>query len=163
MHSRLHASFYSCSRAGCYRVGRAMTVCIECNGVCELVTGKEIYPHRQDLWEKPIWKCTRCPNSYCGCHPRTKEALGFAAGPDTRRARMLLHERMLDPIWKEASRKRRRHFRNLVYAFLSEKMDLPPDETHTAMWTVEQCRQAWCSLRGMSRHSISEWYERNTA
>jgi hypothetical protein len=136
-----------------------MTTCIECGHVCKLVTGKEIYPHRSDLWEKPIWRCTHCPKSYCGCHPGTTEPLGFAAGPETRRARMLLHERMLDPIWKSAPKKRRRYVRTLTYALLSEQMELPEDETHTGMWTVEQCREAWRILDSQTYETILAWRE----
>ena len=134
-----------------------MTVCLHCNGICRLTTGGEIYPHRPDLADRPIWKCDRC-KAHVGCHPGTSEPLGFAADARTRKARSKLHEAMLDPIWRKAPRRERRKVRTAVYAFLSAKMDLPPDETHTGMWTVEQCHEAWLALEGQTARSVLAAY-----
>jgi len=130
-----------------------MTVCLHCNLPCRLTTGKKIYPHRKDLWEKPIWECSFC-DAYVGCHPGTKDALGFAADYQTRQARMKLHNEMLDPIWRNSKGVKRN--RRTVYAYLSRVMGLPPEETHTGMWTVEQCRQAWQALSGKTMKDIKE-------
>jgi zinc-finger-containing domain len=144
----------------------AVTVCIHCNGVCRLTDGREVYPHRTDLADKPIWKCKVCPDSTVGCHPGGTEALGFAANKETRNARMKLHNEMLDPLWRDKEllraipkKQRGPSARRRVYAFLSAKMDLPRDETHTGMWTIEQCRQAWKLLRDQSPASILEWFD----
>lgn len=130
-----------------------MTVCLHCHKPCRLTDGREIYPHRPDLAKKPIWKCDPC-KAHVGCHPGTQEPLGFAADAQTRKARMTLHSEMLDPIWKTAPKKRRSATRNAVYAFLSRAMGLDRDETHTGMWTIEQCRDAWRHLKGHTHETI---------
>lgn len=130
-----------------------MTVCLHCNRPCRLTTGKEVYPDHPKLSSKKIWKCDPC-DAHVGCHGDSSDALGFAADYSTRRARSLLHERRLDPIWKAAPRKRRHSTRLAVYRFLSEAMCLPPEETHTTMFTIEQCREAWVALEGHDYRTI---------
>tara|TARA_R100001369_G_scaffold44802_2_gene70942 strand:+ start:992 stop:1480 length:489 start_codon:yes stop_codon:yes gene_type:complete len=120
-------------------------VCIECGeAASSLVGGDVIYPHRQDLYSKPFWLCP-C-GAYCGCHPNTENPLGYPAGPQTRKARSALH-RVLDPLWKgvEGNKHRRR---NSIYSFLSFKLDIPRSETHSGMFSVEQCRSAIEALKG---------------
>ena len=53
---------------------------------------------------------------------------------------------MLDPLWKSKPKGKRKQARIQVYKFLSEKMGLPPNKTHTGMFTIEQCREAWKAL-----------------
>jgi len=141
--------------------------CLHCDGACRLTDGKEVYPHRGDLWSKPFWVCDPC-GARVGCHPGTTDPLGHAANAETRRARSMLHDRMLDPIWKTADRlyqidsrqerkKVLRVARRRTYAFLAEKMGLTTDETHTGMFTVEQCREAWAALKGQTAASIRAW------
>lgn len=124
-----------------------MTVtCLHCSGEARLTDGREIYPHRLDLHHKPFWKCDPC-DATCGCHPGTTEALGHPANKETRTARSRLHEELLDPLWKSAHRDDRRARRNRIYHYLSEKMSLPREKTHTGMFTIEQCREAWRVLK----------------
>lgn len=75
-----------------------------------LTTGKEIYPHRPDLYSFPYWKCDDCRN-YVGCHYKTKDRtrpLGMIATPEIKNARQHIH-RILDPLWigKNKSKKKR--------------------------------------------------------
>jgi hypothetical protein len=118
--------------------------CMEC-GKCDasLVGGKAIYPHRTDLYEKPFWLCA-C-GAYCGCHPGTENPLGYPAGHDTRRARSALH-RVLDPIWKNAVSKKKKR-RGQVYAYLSDSLGIPREETHSAMFDAPTCRRAMNALK----------------
>lgn len=55
-----------------------MTTCAYCGKPAALVTGRKIYPHRQDLWDKKIWECAPC-EALVGCHPGTIKPLGRLA------------------------------------------------------------------------------------
>jgi len=145
--------------------------CPKCNLIARLTNGAEVYPHRRDLHEKPIWKCDGC-GGYVGCHPGTTQPLGTPADAELRKARMLLHEQMIDPIWKNAWRdpaydrpdgtrpKRKtvsRIARTRVYEFLADRLGLTRDETHTGMFDLETCRRAWRALQGVTYSQIRDW------
>lgn len=117
-------------------------LCLHCELPASLVTGREIYPHREDLWSKRIWRCA-C-GARCGCHKDSDAPLGRPADQPTRDARMTLHQ-VLDPIWRRHV-KDRKGARDAVYAFLSRKMGLPPAETHVGLWSIDQCRRALALL-----------------
>lgn len=136
-----------------------------------LTDGCEIYPHRRDLFAKNFYKCDAC-SGYVGCHPGTTNALGTPANAELRNARSLLHERMIDPLWQtadqsvdykpedEAARLTiRRAARSRVYAYLAFRMKLTRDQTHTGMFTIEQCREAWRCLQGITYPEIRDWYK----
>ena len=125
--------------------------CMECGAAAVLTDGREVYPHRPDLYTKPLWACRPCKAS-CGCHPGGYEPLGFPAGKATRQARMRLHEDRLDPIWK--GRKGAKKKRGQVYRLLSARMGLPPERTHTGMFSIEQCREAWRVLEGVTPENV---------
>lgn len=138
-----------------------------CGTTASLTTGKEIYPGRLDLEDKPIWLCRICGN-YVGCHPGTFRSLGVPADAKTRKARMLLHHRMIDPVWTTATRyyqpeneaaanKIRKIARHRVYAYIGEKLGLPRGDVHTGMFTIEQCREAWTIMRGVTYRDIRAW------
>ena len=80
--------------------------CVQCekdiNGM--LCSGKEIYPHRVDLYEKHFYKCPHCGN-FVGCHPGTKRPLGCIPTNELKQARKKLHD-LLDPLWKSKKIKR---------------------------------------------------------
>ena len=75
-----------------------------------LTDGKEIYPHRKDLYSLPFWKCDNCGN-YVGCHHKTKtptKPLGSIPTPEVRKIRQGLHK-SIDEVWRDlklCSRKR---------------------------------------------------------
>ena len=79
---------------------------LHCCGCGKLVTprltsGKEVYPHRDDLHDLPFWKCDACGN-YVGCHHKTKDRtrpLGSIPTPEIRESRKKIHA-LLDPMWK---------------------------------------------------------------
>lgn len=121
--------------------------CLHCGAKARLTTGAEIYPHRPDLFGKFFWKCDKC-DATCGCHPKRMTPLGYPADSKTRAARRQLHNLRLDPLWKEQPTHRQKFERSRIYAFLAKKMGLPPEQTHTGMFTVEQCREAWKFLGG---------------
>ncbi len=143
-----------------------------CCGIpARLTTGVEIYPNRPDLSQKRFYKCDRC-GGYCGCHAGTTRSLGTPAGPELRRARSMLHDNMIDPIWKsavasggyapeneEAAAKIRSAARGRVYAYLAHRLGIARKVCHTGMFSIEQCRAAWMALRGVSYPEIRAWYK----
>ncbi|MBY0256178.1 zinc-finger-containing protein [Methylobacterium sp.] len=144
--------------------------CPGCGVAARLTNGAEVYPNRPDLADKPIWKCEVCPDAYVGCHPGGTEPLGTPAGPELRRARIVLHRDMVDPLWKHADRCGEYHpeneaareliqraARGRVYAYLAAGLDLTKDECHVGMFTIEQCREAWACLRGVTYPQIRAW------
>lgn len=112
---------------------RDLTVCMECSNKAVLVDGLAIYPHRPDLAHKHFWRCG-C-GAYVGCHPGTKNPLGYPAGPETRRARSSAHA-AFDPIWKGKSLPRSK-----AYQWLGEALGIEPGETHISWMDAETARR----------------------
>ncbi|POR42525.1 zinc-finger-containing protein [Methylobacterium sp. V23] len=145
-------------------------ICPACDTAARLTDGAEIYPHRPDLADKPIWACTICEDTYVGCHPGTETPLGFPADAGLREARMLLHRNRIDPLWKgapdcgayrpesDAARKQiQRAARARVYRFLANRMGLTEEACHTGMFTVEQCREAYAALNRVTYLDVRKW------
>ena len=108
----------------------------------KLVYGKTIYPHRKDLYTKPIWQCTIC-KSYVGCHPNTKNPLGSIVGSKVKQMRIQVHD-ALDPIWKSGTIKR-----SQLYKELSKELGWT---YHTAsIRSVKEARQV---LRLLAEYKI---------
>lgn len=131
-------------------------VCAECQRVCELRTGSQVYPHRPDLESKRVWVCGGC-GARVGCHKGGTKPLGTPANTELRRARMLLHDQMLDPIWKYAKREKygkRASRRAITYKYLAHLMGIPRNEAHTGLFTLDQCRAAWRVLRGVTMDDV---------
>ena len=88
-----------------------------------LVTGREIYPHRPDLYAKPFWACLPC-GAWVGCHPGTTKRVGRLANAETRRLKMAAHA-AFDPLWKSG-----RMSRTQAYAWLREQLGLAERDCH---------------------------------
>lgn len=117
-----------------------MTVnCPYCSKPAQLVDGKVIYPHRQDLVQKMFWQCAPC-GAYVGCHEGTETPLGRLANAELRRAKIAAHA-AFDPLWRSEPHGKRNKARNNAYAWLSRVMGLPPEQTHISMMDVEQCQR----------------------
>ena len=143
--------------------------CPYCGEATGLVSGKSVYPHKRELHGKFFFRCGPC-DAYVGCHPGTKRALGTPANKELRRARMILHNERLDPIWLHAEtcgaydpedgraismiRNRARH---RVYAWLAEQLGISRDECHTAQFDLDRCRAAWIALKGVQYIDIRAW------
>lgn len=96
-----------------------------------LTKGKEIYPHRNDLWKKFYWICDTCKN-YVGVHNKNLEfkPLGVIPSQEIRQARMKIHA-IIDPLWKS-----NKMSRSTLYKKISEKLG---KQYHTAeIRTVEE-------------------------
>lgn len=109
-------------------------ICPYCNEQSKLTTGKEIYPHRDDLHSKYFYLCKPCA-AWCGCHPQTKQPLGRLANAELRRAKIAAHA-AFDPIWR-----RKRELRNNAYAWLSSELGVPLHQCHIGMFDVDMCRR----------------------
>lgn len=101
--------------------------CCKCNSEVQarLTNGKEVYPHREDLYELPFWKCDSC-NCFVGCHHKTAERtkpLGCIPSEQIKSLRKQIHAK-LDPLWMN-----RQHSRKYIYARLTEVLGR---EYHTA-------------------------------
>ena len=113
--------------------------CVSCGEKVEarLTNGKEIYPHRGDLYSLPFWKCDKCGN-YVGCHHKTKnrtQPLGNIPTPALREARKHIHA-LLDPIWKSGNMKRKD-----IYLLISDKCGW---NYHTAqIRSIQEARQIY--------------------
>lgn len=129
--------------------------CAECGEQnAELVTGKNIYPHRPDLHAKGFWLCA-C-GAYCGCHPGTSIPLGAPAGPLTRRARNAAHD-AFDPLWKAKALRDNlpNHVaRGAAYLWLAAELGIDVKACHIshmnaadAMRVVEACERGRANAR----------------
>lgn len=102
--------------------------CCGCSSHVEarLTDGKEVYPHRRDLYRIPFWKCNTCGNTV-GCHHKTTnptQPLGCIPTPALKIARMEIHK-ILDPLWKTRGMKR-----SEIYSKIAKEMAI--SKYHTA-------------------------------
>lgn len=132
--------------------------CDPCGVDCTLKTGRDVYPHRADLADVRVWVCPSC-SARVGCHPGTSKPLGNPASAELRRARMILHDQRLDPLWRYAPRKHGKQGRRraLVYKYLAHKLGIDASVTHTGMFDLERCREAWRVLCGVTFEDIERF------
>ena len=106
-----------------------------------LTDGKEVYPHRKDLFTLPFWKCDACGN-FVGCHHQTKNRtapLGVIPTPEIKNARQHIH-RILDPIWQSG-----KIGRKALYKMITDKFGR---QYHTAhIRSVEEARDIYKFVR----------------
>lgn len=107
-----------------------LVTCHYCGKEAELVTGKDIYPTRKDLWNKNFWRCLPC-KAYVGCHAKNKkynhsgkEPLGILANAALRHFKREAHA-VFDKIWKEKKMSRKD-----AYKWLAHKLNIPKEECH---------------------------------
>ncbi len=103
-------------------------ICPYCSCPVALVDSKIIYGKSYGQ----IYLCLVC-GAYVGCHPGGTRPLGTPADRATRTARYMAHQ-AFDPLWKRGQMTRRQ-----VYAWLSQRMRLPPEQTHIGMFDQAQC------------------------
>jgi Protein of unknown function (DUF3268). len=84
------------------------------------------------------WVCANFPqcNTYVGCHKGTDTPLGTPANSALRKARSKAHA-AFDPLWRSGEMTR-----SAAYAWLAEKMGIPKDLCHIAMFDEGQCENA---------------------
>lgn len=106
--------------------------CPYCGQQAEYVDSAVIYGRSYGM----VYLCRQC-DAYVGVHKGTDQPLGRLANRELRRWRNRAHA-MFDPLWQKGRFRRRR---NDAYAWLAEKMGLPKEETHIAMFDIPQCKQ----------------------
>jgi hypothetical protein len=110
--------------------------CDYCGEKAKLVTGKEIYPHRPDLYKKDFWSCEPC-DAYVGCHPKTIDPLGRLAKADLRSAKSAAH-RAFDPLWRGDNKQ---FSRSKAYNWLANELGIPKDECHIGWFDLAMCQK----------------------
>ena len=109
--------------------------CPYCPGLATITTGKVIYPHSPDLFQKPFWRCGDC-GAYVGCHPGTYTPLGSLANKETRQARLQAHA-VFDARWKFGSNMTRKE----AYTWLAAELGLHVDQCHIGMFDLATCKR----------------------
>lgn len=109
--------------------------CEYCGNDAVLVTGKEIYPHRRDLYNLQFWSCLPC-GAWVGCHKNSDAVpLGRLANAELRKAKSAAHA-AFDPIWKDGNKRR-----SDAYYWLSKQLNVPFKECHIGMFNIATCAE----------------------
>lgn len=112
--------------------------------MARLVTGMDVYPHREDLYDLPFWKCDQCGN-FVGCHHKSDNRtnpLGCIPTPEIKRARQEIHK-LLDPLWRSGKRNRQE-----LYAAISLQLGW---KYHTAkIRSIEEARKIYQIVKTMT-------------
>ena len=109
-------------------------ICDYCKQPARLVTGKELYPHRPDLFIKYFYVCRPC-SAHVGCHNDSASPLGRLANSELRRAKSLAHA-AFDPLWKNGRMKRQQ-----AYKWLAAQIGVEKSECHIGMFDVHVCHK----------------------
>lgn len=127
-------------------------VCDYCNRPAELVTGKEIFPHRPDLFPNVFWRCLPC-EAWVGCHdqhpkwsPNGTSPLGRLANAELRRAKNRAHN-AFDPLWRGP---RRIMKRTEAYKWLARELGISVANCHIGMMGADACRAVVAAVRNRS-------------
>ena len=114
----------------------------DCGRKAELVTGKEIYPHRPDLYKRTFWLCRPC-DAYVGCHkkhhkynPNGDKPFGILANKELRDLKVTAH-RVFDPLWQSSGMTRTQAYRWLAY-----ELQIPQNECHFGLFDKETINRA---------------------
>lgn len=110
------------------------TNCRYCNNEVIFTSNAEIYGR-----EYGNGKCYLCRNckAFVGVHTGTIIPLGTLANNELRKARNKAHN-MFDKLWKEPTRIMKR---NDAYYWLAKQMGIKKEDTHIAMFEIEQCNK----------------------
>lgn len=109
-------------------------VCDYCGSKAPLVTGRDVYPHRPDLYAKKFYQCRPC-DAMVGVHEGTTNALGRLANKELRVAKMAAHS-AFDPLWKSGQ-----HKRGKLYGWLANQLGIEKKDCHIGMFDVDMCRR----------------------
>lgn len=118
-------------------------ICDYCADVVPLLTGADVYPHRPDLRDKPIWACMPC-GAWVGCHPGTTNRLGRLANAQSRRLKIAAHA-AFDPLWHGGGMKRKD-----AYAWLRDRLGITDRECHMGWMSDDLLRRVVEVCKGAS-------------
>lgn len=121
-----------------------VVVCPYCGDVVHMVKGDVIYPHRPDLFHKNFYRCEPC-GAHVGCHPGTTKPLGRLANAELRKAKSAAHA-AFDPLWKQGLMSRTK-----AYKWLSDALQIKPQDCHIGMMDVADCRRVVDAARNLER------------
>lgn len=99
-----------------------------------LLKGKQIYPHRPDLYNLNFYECPIC-GRYVGTHKGTTRPLGCIPTEAIKIARQKVHAKM-DPLWKN-----RLISRKQLYKQISDKLGYSYHTGETR--SVQECLRVW--------------------
>ncbi len=110
--------------------------CNYCGKPAGLFTGKDVYPHREELHERRFWVCWPC-NAWVGSHDKDdkSEPLGMLADEELRNARIAAHE-AFDPLWKNGEMSR-----DEAYAWLADALGISALKCRIGWMDAEECRR----------------------
>ena len=109
-------------------------ICPYCNSFSNLVSGKEIYPHRKDLFSLSFYSCSGC-DAYVGTHKGTKKPLGRLANAELRKSKSEAHM-AFDPLWKKGGMKRKE-----AYKWLAKSLGVDGKDCHIGMFDIDTCKE----------------------
>ena len=108
--------------------------CDYCGIPVPITTGREVYPHRPDLYTKKFYKCWPC-DALVGCHPGTDKPLGRLANAELRKAKIRAHA-AFDYLWQSGWKRR-----GSCYAWLADSLNIPQKDCHIGMFDVDLCNR----------------------
>lgn len=116
--------------------------CAYCDRAAPLVTGKTIYPHREDLHKLFFYQCRQC-DALVGCHKSTLKPLGRLADANLRRWKQRAHQEF-DPLWKIKMKRdgcSKGSARNAGYRWLAGRLGIEVEDCHIGMMDEEECKK----------------------
>lgn len=115
-------------------------ICPYCEDEAELTDGREVYPHRPDLFDLKFWVCRDC-KAYVGCHKRSPRygngtvPLGNLATRELRKWRNKAHA-AFDKLWKDGPLTR-----TSAYFLLSNSLGVSVKMCHIGQFSIAQCEK----------------------
>lgn len=110
-------------------------LCPYCKVGTQLITGKDVYPHRPDLYAKKFWSCPRC-YARVGCHGNTNKPLGRLANKELRDLKSAAHA-AFNPLYIDGIIESR----TKAYKWLAEQMQMTRKQCHIGKFNEDECRQ----------------------
>lgn len=112
---------------------------IEIPKVCRYCGFTVVFTDNSEIYGKcygggKVYLCRNC-GAYVGTHKGGKIPLGTLADEELRKMRKEAHD-AFDVLWKQKKMSRAK-----AYKWLAEKMELPSEKTHIAMFEIEQCKK----------------------
>ena len=125
-------------------MSRYIAKCCLCDNEGIVISGKDLYGHRPDLWSLKMFQCPTHKDCYVGAHKSSGEPLGIMADRNLRELKMLAHS-LFDPFWKSKKVKRYR-----LYSKLASEMGIDINECHFGYFKEDELKEAieiiegWC-------------------
>jgi hypothetical protein len=110
--------------------------CPYCGEVAFLRSGKEFFPGKKEVERRNFWSCDPC-DAYTGTDPKDNiTPVGRLANAELREAKRAFHF-CFDPLWKKMG-----NGRHQSYTWLAGHMGILPEQCHSSLFDVDQCKRA---------------------